>query len=103
MSIYDLRINIKLNRTVLARNPRDYDFIWKNPNLRTFGSSFLGLPIVVARAHCFVSIKARRNTQALAAALLAEKHAWFVVLCPATPSCALSRAFCKSLYTKLIN
>lgn len=37
--------------------------------LRAFGSSLLGLPVVVARAHFLVAISARRNTQALGAAL----------------------------------
>ena len=56
---------------------------------RAFWSSLLSLPVVVARAHSFVTIETRGNTEALPAALLAEEHAWFVVLCPAAPPCAL--------------
>ena len=66
---------------------------------RAFWSSLLGLPVVVARAHSFVTIETRGNTEALPAALLAEEHAWFVVLCPAAPPCALIWALC--LFNKL--
>jgi hypothetical protein len=37
--------------------------------LRAFGSSLLGLPVVVARAHLLVAVSARRNTQTLGATL----------------------------------
>ncbi|GLT43580.1 hypothetical protein SLA2020_175190 [Shorea laevis] len=56
---------------------------------RAFGSSTLGLPIVVARAHRFIAIVARRNTEAFGTAFLTEKHAWFTVLCSAASPCAL--------------
>ena len=46
---------------------------------RALGSSFLGLPVIVARANLLVAISARRNTEALGAALKAEKHAWLLV------------------------
>ena len=52
--------------------------------LRALGSSLLGLPVVVARAHCFVTIVAWWYTQAFVATLLTEKHARLVVLCPST-------------------
>lgn len=62
--------------------------------LRAFGPSFLGLPVVVARADAFVSIVTRRHAQALSAALLAEEHAWLVVLRLPAPSRAPIWAFC---------
>jgi len=36
---------------------------------RAHGSSFLGLPVIVARANLLVALSARRNTEALCAAL----------------------------------
>jgi len=57
--------------------------------LRALGASSLGLPVVVARAHCFVPIIPWGHTQALPTTLLTEKHAGLVVLGPATPPCAL--------------
>ncbi|KAL0377548.1 UNVERIFIED_CONTAM: hypothetical protein Sradi_3060300 [Sesamum radiatum] len=56
---------------------------------RAFGASFLGLPVVVARANSFVAIKARGHAKALSAALLTEEHAGLVVLCLAASSRAL--------------
>jgi hypothetical protein len=56
---------------------------------RAFGSSTLGLPVVVARANRLVPIVARRNAKALGTTLLAEEHAWFVVLRLAASSRAL--------------
>lgn len=44
---------------------------WKES--RAFWSSFLGLPVVVAGANGFVAVVARRNTQTLVAALVAEE------------------------------
>lgn len=58
-------------------------------DLRTFRTSFLGLPVVVARTHRFIPIKSRRHTQAFAAALLTEEHAWLMVLRLAAPPRAL--------------
>jgi len=52
--------------------------------LRALGSSLLGLPVVVARAHCFVTIITWWYTQALPTTLLTEKHARLVVLCLST-------------------
>lgn len=66
-----------------------------NENLRAFGSSLLGLPVVVTRANGFVSIVTWGNAQALSAALLAEEHAWFVVLCLPAPSSAPTWTFCE--------
>lgn len=62
---------------------------YANEGSRAFGTSFLCLPVVVARAHSFVTIVAWRNTQAFLTTLLTEKHARFVVLCFLTPPCAL--------------
>lgn len=62
-------------------------------NLRAFGSSTLGLPVVVARAYGFVAVIARRDAEALGTAFLAEEHAWFVVLRLTTSSWALRWAF----------
>ena len=56
---------------------------------RAFWSTFLGLPVVVARAHPFIPIKPRRHTQALVAALLTEEHAGLVILRLAAPPRAL--------------
>lgn len=56
---------------------------------RALGASFLGLPVVVARADGFVPIIPRRHAQALIAALLTEEHAWLVVLGLAAPPRAL--------------
>ena len=56
---------------------------------RAFGSSTLGLPVVVARANSLVPIVPRRNTEALGTALLAEEHAGLVVLRLAASSGAL--------------
>ena len=60
---------------------------------RAFWSTFLGLPVVVARAHPFIPIKPRGHTQALVAALLTEEHARLVVLRLAAPPRALRWAF----------
>lgn len=56
---------------------------------RAFGSSTLGLPVVVAGAHRLVPIVARRDTQTLGTAFLAEEHAGLVILCLCTSSSAL--------------
>ena len=64
-------------------------------NSRALRSSFLGLPVVVARAHSFIPIIPRWHTQALLAALLAKEHAWFMVLGLAAPP----RALCGALAT----
>jgi hypothetical protein len=48
-------------------------------NSRALGCSFLSLPVIVARANLLVAISARRNTQALGAALEAEEHAWLLM------------------------
>lgn len=53
--------------------------------LRALGATFLGLPVVVARAHSFVPIIPWGHTQAFGAAFLAEKHAGLVVLGLAAP------------------
>lgn len=47
---------------------------------RAFGSSLLGLPVVVARAQRFVPIVPWGHTQTLFAAFLTEEHAGLVVL-----------------------
>lgn len=61
--------------------------------LRALGATFLGLPVVVARAHSFVPIIPWGHTQAFGAAFLAEKHAGLVVLGLAAPPRALRWAF----------
>lgn len=66
--------------------------------LRAFGSSFLGLPVIVAGADSFVPIVARRHTQALVAALVTEEEARLLVLCSSTPPRALRWAFCWTSY-----
>ena len=43
--------------------------------LRAFGASFLGLPVVVARACFLVAVSAWRHAQAFGAAFQAEEHA----------------------------
>ncbi|CAN6574788.1 unnamed protein product [Malus baccata var. baccata] len=57
--------------------------------LQALGSSLLGLPVVVARAHSLVPVKPRGYTQALLAAFLTEEHAGLVVLRLAAPPRAL--------------
>lgn len=61
----------------------------EHTSLRALGTSFLGLPVVVARAHSFIPIIPRGHTQAFPAALLTEKHTGLVVLGLATPPRAL--------------
>lgn len=56
---------------------------------RALRPSFLGLPVVVARAHSFIPIIPWGNAEALLAALLTEEHAWLMVLGLATPPRAL--------------
>lgn len=68
--------------------------------LRALWSTLLCLPVIVARADLFVAIEAWGHTEALAAALLAEEHAGFMVLCLAAPSSALRRAFCDTTQYK---
>lgn len=41
----------------------------------TLGATFLGFPVIVARAGLFVAIGARGHTQTLRTTFLAEKHA----------------------------
>lgn len=61
--------------------------------LRALGATFLGLPVVVARAHSFIAIIARWHAQALCAAFLTEEHAWLLVLGSTAPPRALRWAF----------
>lgn len=56
---------------------------------RAFRSSFLGPPVVVARANLFVAIKPWGYTETLVAALVAECNAGLVVLGIAAPPCTL--------------
>lgn len=56
---------------------------------RALGASFLGLPVVVARAHSFVPIIPWGHTQALFATFLTEEHAGLMVLGLAAPPRAL--------------
>lgn len=57
-----------------------------NINLRAFGSSTLGLPVVVAGTETLVAIVAWRNTQTLCTTFIAEEQAWLLVLRLPTPS-----------------
>lgn len=66
--------------------------------LRAFGSSLLGLPVVVARAHLLVAVSARRNTQTLGATLQAEEHAWLLVRCRRATIGTLWFAICMHIY-----
>ena len=72
-------------------------------NLRAFGASSLGLPVVVAWAILFVSICARRHTQALGTALLTEKHAWLLVCCSRASGSASWTTFCVSSTISKVN
>ena len=77
------RINNNNNNNNLGNyiKPRFFEINIYIFNLRAFGSSFLGLPVVVARAHLLVANDARRNTFAFGTALLAEEHARLLVRC----------------------
>ena len=62
--------------------------------LWAFWATFLGLPVVVAWAHLFVTVETWWYTQTFRATFLAEEHAWLVVLCFATSPYAFSTALC---------
>lgn len=63
------------------------------------GPPSLVLPVVVAGADGLVAVEARRDAEALPAALLAEEHARLVVLRLAAPPTALRWALCGSKFT----
>jgi fructose-1,6-bisphosphatase/inositol monophosphatase family enzyme len=65
-------------------------------NLRAFGATSLGLPVVVAGALSLVSIVTRWDTKACLAALIAEEQARLFVLSLGAPPLALPRAFCSN-------
>lgn len=62
---------------------------------RALGAATLSLPVVVARAHLLVAVKARWDAQALGAALVAEEEAWLLVLRLLASPRALARALCQ--------
>lgn len=64
------------------------------PLSRAFGSSSLGLPVIVAGANLLVSIGSRRHTQAFSTTLLAEEHAWLLVRRLRAPTRAPPSALC---------
>jgi len=56
----------------------------KIEDLRAFGSSPFGLPIVVTGAYLLVAVGSRGHTQAFRTTLLAEEQTWLLVLCVRT-------------------
>jgi len=61
-----------------------------------FGTSSLGLPVVVAGAGVLVAVGARRHAQALGAALVAEEEARLLVVRLGASPLALPAALCNN-------